>query len=283
MNDNQVPGDPPLLPHGSLQPITGGLSFDGTETSLIGKLPSSACIVDPDKCLSGFALSAKLRFDELSLTSNAPQYVMDTGASNNGKGVSVYVQLNSLYFKVATSNAVYQASFIQVWMFLCQGLPLPRSPLVQSPLWPLAGFVRVSLRPFTELPTSCLTYLPTYQLTYQHTFCLSTYLPTYLPTCLPNYLPSHIPTYLPTYIPTYLPAYLTIYLRTYLPTYPAYLPTYISTYIHTYIPTYLPTNLPTYTPIYPSTYLPNFSLTLSTYLFSLPTGPLLTFLVKLTS
>ena len=37
---------------------------------------------------------------------------MDTGASNNGKGVSVYVQLNSLYFKVATSNAVYQASFV---------------------------------------------------------------------------------------------------------------------------------------------------------------------------
>ena len=170
MNDNQVPGDPPLLPHGSLQPIPGGLSFDGTETSLIGKLPSSACIVDPDTCLSGFALSAKLRFDELSLTSNAPQYVMDTGASNNGKGVSVYVQLNSLYFKVATSNAVYQASFVQVWMFLCQsfhkswqtghftisrypawrhygrvlqGLPLPRSPLVQSLLWPLAGVVRV--------------------------------------------------------------------------------------------------------------------------------------------
>ena len=114
MNDNQVPGDPPLLSHGSLQPIPGGLSFDGTETSLIGKLPSSACIVDPDKCLSGFALSAKLRFDELSLTSNTPQYVMDTGASNNGKGVGVYVQLNSLYFKVATSNAVYQASFVQV-------------------------------------------------------------------------------------------------------------------------------------------------------------------------
>ena len=170
MNDNQVPGDPPLLSHGSLQPIPGGLSFDGTETSLIGKLPSSACIVDPDKCLSGFALSAKLRFDELSLTSNAPQYVMDTGASNNGKGVGVYVQLNSLYFKVATSNAVYQASFVQVWMFLCQsfhknwqtshftlsryppwrhygrvlqGLPLPRSPLVQSLLWPLAGVVLV--------------------------------------------------------------------------------------------------------------------------------------------
>ena len=170
MNDNQVPGDPPLLSHGSLQPIPGGLSFDGTETSLIGKLPSSACIVDPDKCLSGFSLSAKLRFDELSLTSNAPQYVMDTGASNNGKGVGVYVQLNSLYFKVATSNAVYQASFVQVWMFLCQsfhknwqtghftlsryppwrhygrvlqGLPLPRSPLVQSLLWPLAGAVLV--------------------------------------------------------------------------------------------------------------------------------------------
>ena len=65
-------------------------------------------MIDPDVCIGGFALGMKLRFDEVSLTSNAPQYVLDTGASTNGKGVSVFLQLNSLYFKIATSNAVYQ-------------------------------------------------------------------------------------------------------------------------------------------------------------------------------
>ena len=110
MNDKQVPGNPPLASHGSLQPIPGGLSFDGTETSLIGQLPNTACVIDPDMCLDGFAVAAKLRFDELSLTSNVPQYVIDTGASNNGKGVSVFLQLNALYFKIATSNAVYQVN-----------------------------------------------------------------------------------------------------------------------------------------------------------------------------
>lgn len=110
MNDKQVPGNPPLTSHGTLQPIQGGMSFDGADTSLSGTLPSTACLVDPDMCTTGFALGMKLRFDDLSLTSNKPQYVVDTGASINGKGVSVFLQLNSLYFKVATSRTVYQVS-----------------------------------------------------------------------------------------------------------------------------------------------------------------------------
>ena len=86
------------------------MSFDGAETSLSGTLPSTACVVDPDMCTTGFALGMKLRFDDLSLTSNKPQYVVDTGADSNAKGVSVFLQLNSLYFKVATSRTVYQVS-----------------------------------------------------------------------------------------------------------------------------------------------------------------------------
>lgn len=112
MNDNRIPGNPPLETHGSLQPILGGMSFDGAQTSLIGQLPNTACIIDPDMCIGGFALGMKLRFDDLSLTSNTPQYVIDTGASTNGKGVSVFLQLSALYFKIATSNAVYQVSLL---------------------------------------------------------------------------------------------------------------------------------------------------------------------------
>ena len=73
-----------------------------------GRLPNTACVIDPDSCVGGFALGMKLRFDELSLSSNKPQYVLDSGGSTNSKGVSVFLQLNSLYFKVATSNVMYQ-------------------------------------------------------------------------------------------------------------------------------------------------------------------------------
>ena len=108
LGDKIVPGNPPLASHGTLEPVLGGMSFDGAQTSLSGTLPSTACVIDPDMCIDGFAVGMKLRFDELSLGSNKPQYVLDTGASDNYKGVCVFLQLNSLYFKIATSNAAYQ-------------------------------------------------------------------------------------------------------------------------------------------------------------------------------
>ena len=108
MNDKVVPGNPPLVIRGSLESVQGGSRFDGTQSSLIGALPGTACVCDPDMCLGGFSVGAKLKFSDLSLTSNAPQYVIDTGASANNKGVSLFLQLNSLYFKIVTSNAVYQ-------------------------------------------------------------------------------------------------------------------------------------------------------------------------------
>lgn len=82
--------------------------MDGTQSFLSAELPKTACMIDPNMCISGFAVGLKLRFSDLSLTSNAPQYVIDTGASASNKGVSVFLQLNSLYFKIVTSNAVYQ-------------------------------------------------------------------------------------------------------------------------------------------------------------------------------
>ena len=108
MNDKLVPGNPPLVIEGSLEAVQGGSRFDGAQSSLIGALPGTACVCDPDMCISGFAVGAKLKFSDQSLTYNAPQYVIDTGASANNKGISVFLQLNSLYFKVVTSNAVYQ-------------------------------------------------------------------------------------------------------------------------------------------------------------------------------
>ena len=112
MNDKQVPGNPSLEIHGSLEPVQGGSRFDGTKSSLSGQLPGTACVCDPDMCISGFALGAKLKFSDMSLTSNVPQYVIDTGASANNKGVSVFLQLNSLYFKIVNSNAVYQVRLL---------------------------------------------------------------------------------------------------------------------------------------------------------------------------
>jgi len=108
MNDKLVPGNPPLVIQGSLEAVQGGSRFDGAKSSLSGALPGTACVCDPDMCISGFAVGVKLKFSDESLTYNAPQYVIDTGASANNKGISVFLQLNSLYFKIVTSNAVYQ-------------------------------------------------------------------------------------------------------------------------------------------------------------------------------
>lgn len=108
MNDKQVPGNPPLSIVGGLEAVPGGARFDGIQSCLSGQLPSKACVIDPDMCVDGFAVGAKLKFSDMSLTSNAPQYVVDTGASNGNKGVGMFLQLNALYFKIVTSNAVYQ-------------------------------------------------------------------------------------------------------------------------------------------------------------------------------
>ena len=108
MLDSRVPGNPPLHVHGNVLPFVGGASFDGMSAYSDATLSPAACSVDPDTCADGFAVGAKVRFGEASLAANVPQYVMDTGASNNVKGVSLYLQLNRLYFKIATSNAVYQ-------------------------------------------------------------------------------------------------------------------------------------------------------------------------------
>ena len=118
LNDKKVPGNPPLTSHGTLEHVLGGVNFDGAQASLSGTLPSASCVVDPDLCVDGFAVGMKLRFDDLSLTTNKPQYVLDTGASDNYKGVSVFVQLSSLYFKVATSNAAYQVR-LQLFAAFC--------------------------------------------------------------------------------------------------------------------------------------------------------------------
>ena len=132
MNDKLVPGNPPLVIHGSLESVQGGSRFDGAQSSLSGALPGTACVCDPDMCISGFAVGAKLKFSDLSLTSNAPQYVIDTGPSANNKGVSVFLQLNSLYFKIVTSNAVYQVSqFGQTVRYLYQGCNNPAPTLVR--------------------------------------------------------------------------------------------------------------------------------------------------------
>nr|XP_058946642.1 uncharacterized protein LOC131774603 [Pocillopora verrucosa] len=121
MNDKQVPGNPPLSIVGGLEAVPGGARFDGIQSCLSGQLPSTACVIDPDMCVDGFAVGAKLKFSDMSLTSNAPQYVVDTGASNGNKGVGMFLQLNALYFKIVTSNAVYQASipvYANKWFYI---------------------------------------------------------------------------------------------------------------------------------------------------------------------
>ena len=128
MKDNAVPGSPPLTAHGSITDIAGGLSFDGATSYLDSNLPATDCIVNPDLCLDGFSFGGKLKFDQAAVTVNSPKFIMDTGASSNHRGISMYQQMTALHVTLVTSNNVYKVSPVYACDFAYKTrLTLPRT------------------------------------------------------------------------------------------------------------------------------------------------------------
>jgi hypothetical protein len=65
-------------------------------------------MVDPDRCSEGFSFGIKLKFTIDSLTVNAPRYVVDSGRTSKGRGISLYLVMKELFVEIATSNALYK-------------------------------------------------------------------------------------------------------------------------------------------------------------------------------
>ena len=117
-HNDKISGTPSLAVHGTVKHVDGGISFDGATAYLDGQLPATDCLSDPDKCIQGFSVGAKLKFDEEALAVFAPKYIVDTGVSAKGRGIAIYHIATNLFFELATTSALYKVwhvCYLETW------------------------------------------------------------------------------------------------------------------------------------------------------------------------
>lgn len=85
------------------------MSFDGVGTYATTSLPKSDCLQDPGRCVNGFSMGAKLKFDEEDMSYSTPKYIIDSGArSLTTRGVSAYIVNGNLFFELATAKKAWK-------------------------------------------------------------------------------------------------------------------------------------------------------------------------------
>lgn len=85
------------------------MSFDGVGTYATTSLPKSDCLQDPGRCVNGFSMGAKLKFDEEDMSYSTPKYIIDSGArSLTTRGMSVYIVNGNLFFELATAKKAWK-------------------------------------------------------------------------------------------------------------------------------------------------------------------------------
>lgn len=85
------------------------MSFDGLGTYATTSLPKSDCLQDPGRCVNGFSMGAKLKFDEEDMSYSTPKYIIDSGArSLTTRGVSAYIVNGNLFFELATAKKAWK-------------------------------------------------------------------------------------------------------------------------------------------------------------------------------
>lgn len=109
--NGQIPGTPNLAMQGDITDVDGGINFDGATAFLAGKLQPTNCLVDPNRCIQGFSVGAKLKFDTEAMAQPATKYIVDTGVSAKMRGIALYHIATSLFFELATANAFYKVSY----------------------------------------------------------------------------------------------------------------------------------------------------------------------------
>lgn len=108
---NKIVGSPSLNLFGNT-PIQGsGMSFDGVGTYATTSLSKSDCLQDPGRCVNGFSMGAKLKFDDADMTYNMAKYIIDSGArSLTTRGVSAYIVNGNMFFELATAKKAWKVS-----------------------------------------------------------------------------------------------------------------------------------------------------------------------------
>lgn len=66
------------------------------------------CLVDPDKCQSGFTVGIKLKFDASIMSCKVPRFIIDTGPSVEDRGLSLYTAGGKIVVLVASSQNTWK-------------------------------------------------------------------------------------------------------------------------------------------------------------------------------
>lgn len=106
--NSRIHGSNPIATHGNVKSVDGGLQLNGVDAWLDAGDYYGQCLGDPDLCIKGFSFALQLNFDDDALSYKDKRYVLDS--SGNSRGVSIFIQNGSLFYKVVTSTKEWQLS-----------------------------------------------------------------------------------------------------------------------------------------------------------------------------
>ncbi|XP_078359625.1 uncharacterized protein LOC144644082 isoform X4 [Oculina patagonica] len=108
ISNSRIHGSNPIATHGKVKSVDGGLQLNGVDAWLDAGDFYGQCLGDPDLCIKGFSFALQLNFDDDALSYKDKRYVLDS--SGNSRGVSIFIQNGSLFYKVVTSTKQWQLS-----------------------------------------------------------------------------------------------------------------------------------------------------------------------------
>ncbi|XP_074615208.1 uncharacterized protein LOC141874734 isoform X6 [Acropora palmata] len=108
ISNSRIHGSNPIAVHGKVKAVDGGLQLNGVDAWLDAGDFYGQCLGDPDLCIKGFSFALQLNFDDDALSYTDERLILDS--SGDSRGVAVFIQHGSLYYKVTTSTREWQLS-----------------------------------------------------------------------------------------------------------------------------------------------------------------------------
>ncbi|XP_067038773.1 uncharacterized protein [Acropora muricata] len=108
ISNSRIHGSNPIAVHGKVKAVDGGLQLNGVDAWLDAGDFYGQCLGDPDLCIKGFSFALQLNFDDDALSYTDKRLILDS--SGDSRGVAVFIQHGSLYYKVTTSTREWQLS-----------------------------------------------------------------------------------------------------------------------------------------------------------------------------
>ncbi|XP_032238898.2 uncharacterized protein LOC5513456 isoform X2 [Nematostella vectensis] len=106
--NNKIHGSSPIASHGHIKAVDGGLQLNGVDSWLDAGDFYGQCLGDPDLCIKGFSFAMQLNFDDDAKSYKDKRLILDS--AGDSRGVSVYLQNNTVNYKVVTSTKTWKLS-----------------------------------------------------------------------------------------------------------------------------------------------------------------------------